>query len=127
MQNNIGIWPFLGPQKRESRRIGEEVEGFRSLMRDIYVLSFDMPALAKLKTSPRRSLVMGILFRIQNHQQKRKSRRTASTDGGNLLAKTSLVLEKGAIFEGLQNAKQYWYLALLGPSKTRITGRGKGT
>ena len=66
--------------------VGEGVEGFKSLMRDIYVLSFDTPALAKLKTSPRRSVVMGMFFRIQNHQHKRKSRRTASTDGGSLLA-----------------------------------------
>ena len=36
--------------------VGEGVEGFKSLMRDIYVLSFDTPALAKLKTSPRRIL-----------------------------------------------------------------------
>ena len=49
------------------------------------------------------------------------SGRTASKDGGSLLAKTGLVLERGAIFEGLQNAKQHWYLAFLGPSKTRIT------
>ena len=34
--------------------VGEGVEGFKSPMRDIYVLSFDTPALAKLKTSPRR-------------------------------------------------------------------------
>ena len=101
--------------------VGEGVEGFKSLMRDIYVLSFDTPALAKLKTSPQRSFVICVFVRVQNHQRKHKSRRTASTDGGNLLAKTSLVLERGAIFEGLQNAKQHWYLALLGPSKTRIT------
>ena len=64
--------------------VGEGVEGFKSLMRDIHVLSFDTPALAKLKTSPRRSAVMGMLFRVQYHQQKHKSRRTARTDRGNL-------------------------------------------
>ncbi len=37
------------------------------------------------------------------------------------MAKTGLVLERGTIFEGLQNSKQYWYLAFLGLSKTRIT------
>ena len=34
------------------------------------------------------------------------------------------MLERGGIFEGLQHAKQHWYLALLGPSKTRITTEG---
>ena len=62
-----------------------------------------------------------VFSRVQNRKTKRKSRRTAGTDGGSLLAKTGLVLERGAIFEGLQSAKQHWYLALLGPSKTRIT------
>ncbi len=62
-----------------------------------------------------------VFSRIQHRKQKRKSRRTASIDGGNLLAKTGLVLEGGAIFEGQQNAKQNWHLAFLGPSKTRIT------
>ena len=62
-----------------------------------------------------------VFFRVQNRQKTRKSQRTASTDGGSLLANTGLVLERDAICEELQNAKQNWYLALLGPSKTRIT------
>ena len=33
------------------------------------------------------------------------------------MAKTGLVLERGVIFEGLQNAKPNWCLAFLGPSK----------
>ena len=32
--------------------------------------------------------------------------------------KRAWLLERGAILEGLQNAKHHWYLAFLGPSKT---------
>ena len=47
------------------------------------------------------SVVICVFFRIQNRKTTRKSPRTARTNGGNLLAKTGLALERGAICEGL--------------------------
>jgi len=51
-----------------SGEVGEEVERFKRLTRDIYVLSFDTPALAKLKTSPQRSVVICVfsVYKITN-------------------------------------------------------------
>ncbi len=46
------------------------------------------------------SVVIYVFLCIPNRKNTRESRRTASTDGGSLLGKTGLALERGAIFEG---------------------------
>ncbi len=60
-----------------------------------------LPAAAKTLKN-RTPLVYGVIcvfFCMQNRKTTRKSRRTASTDGGNLVGNTGLAPERGAIFE----------------------------
>ena len=52
------------------------------------------------------SLVICVLFCDFGYCNTRKSRRTASTDGGNLLGNTGLALQRGAVFEVFSCCRQ---------------------